>query len=82
MTLALVTLCTTAFIVMVGFIWKFASTWFTDTPITHTVRMTRREPEVIVFTEPVFRERRRGKEAAKEREKYLVRLNDQIAVCW
>jgi hypothetical protein len=33
---------------------------------------TRREPEVIVFQEPSFKERKKGREAARERERFLV----------
>ena len=74
MTLALVTLCTTAFIVMVGFNWNTVG-HVADMPHPHyQLRMNRKEPEVIVFKEPVFKERKRGREAAKERERFLVRF--------
>ena len=37
-----------------------------------THRKRTREPEVIVFEEPRFIDVKRGREAAKEREKFLV----------
>ena len=84
-TLALVTLCTTTFIVdgelLLG--TRTPPTCKPATPTTHVdiqevrcapMMASKREPEVIVFQEPTFKRRKKGREADRERERFLVSL--------
>lgn len=43
---------------------------------------SKREPEVIIFQEPTFKRRKKGREAARERERFLVSLffNDRMMI--